>query len=174
MYQAIGFKCFSETLFEDAGRNLFNGKLDPRVLVSYFPDLRGSLFSEGESEVDVFSGVAERMPSAKSIEELSKYLSPRYPNTHRNLVYPCANRQRTHLFFLLLSFFKCSSEMGTNSRSQPSPQLLSTSLTYLFTHTRTNASVERRCERNVTCVFGKVEKESESGEEVRGFEIWRH
>ncbi|KAJ3569787.1 hypothetical protein NP233_g4825 [Leucocoprinus birnbaumii] len=88
-YQVIGFKCFSETLFEDAGRNLFNGKLDPRVLVSYFPDLRGSLF-QGAEEVDVFAGVAERMPKARTIEELirlnlvlnySPHLSPDSPPT---------------------------------------------------------------------------------------------
>ncbi|KXN84910.1 Pdp3-interacting factor 1 [Leucoagaricus sp. SymC.cos] len=81
-YQVIGFKCFSETLFEDAGRNLFNGSLDPRVLVSYYPDLRGGLFGD-ESEVDVFAGVAERMPSARNAEELilnySPHLSPDSP-----------------------------------------------------------------------------------------------
>jgi len=70
-YQVIGFKCFSETLFEDAGRNLFNGKLDPRVLVRYFPDMYGALF-KGAEDVDVFAGVAERMPTASSIGELSK------------------------------------------------------------------------------------------------------
>ncbi|KAL9710090.1 hypothetical protein Ac2012v2_006386 [Leucoagaricus gongylophorus] len=70
-YQVIGFKCFSETLFEDAGRNLFNGKLDPRVLVRYFPDMCGALF-KGAEDVDVFAGVAERMPTASSIGELSK------------------------------------------------------------------------------------------------------
>ena len=71
-YQVIGFKCFSETLFEDAGRNLFNGKLDPRVLVSYFPDLCAGLF-EDTKDVGIFAGVAERMPTAPNIEELSKY-----------------------------------------------------------------------------------------------------
>ena len=71
-YQVIGFKCFSETLFEDAGRNLFNGKLDPRVLVSYFPDLCDGLFKDTK-DVDIFAGVVERMPTAPSIEELSKY-----------------------------------------------------------------------------------------------------
>ncbi|KXN84921.1 O-methylsterigmatocystin oxidoreductase [Leucoagaricus sp. SymC.cos] len=77
-YQVIGFKCFSETLFEDAGRNLFNGSLDPRVLVSYYPDLRGGLFGD-ESEVDVFAGVAERMPSARNVEEIIKLnLVPSY------------------------------------------------------------------------------------------------
>ncbi|XP_006463538.1 hypothetical protein AGABI2DRAFT_179862 [Agaricus bisporus var. bisporus H97] len=69
VYQTIGFKCFSQTLFEDAGRNLFNGALDPRILISYYPDLYGSLFSS-TGQIDVYSGVAERMPSDKNVDEL--------------------------------------------------------------------------------------------------------
>jgi hypothetical protein len=104
VYQAIGFKCFSETLFEDAGRNLFNGKLDPRMLVSYFPDLRGRLFEEGESEVDVFAGVADRMPDAKSIQELSKCPSSFLPSGPHPVPWICpANDAQTDN--QLISFF---------------------------------------------------------------------
>lgn len=71
VYQRIGFQCFTETLFEDAGKNLFNGELDPRLLVSYFPDLRGSLFSSKDT-MDVFAGVAERMPREASVDDISK------------------------------------------------------------------------------------------------------
>lgn len=77
MYQIIGFKCFGETLFEDAGKNLFNGALDPRVLVSYYPDLSGDLFSP-DDQVDVYSGVAERMPEEKNIDDLSECSSLSY------------------------------------------------------------------------------------------------
>lgn len=71
MYQRIGFQCFTETLFEDAGKNLFNGDLDPSVLVSYYPELRGSLFSADDT-LDVYAGVAERMPREASVDEISK------------------------------------------------------------------------------------------------------
>ncbi|KAK0458932.1 uncharacterized protein EV420DRAFT_1541370 [Desarmillaria tabescens] len=69
VYQRIGFQCFAETLFEDAGKNFFEGELDPRLLVSYYPDLRGSLFSLQDS-IDVFAGVAERMPAESSVDDI--------------------------------------------------------------------------------------------------------
>ncbi|KAJ7285781.1 hypothetical protein C8J57DRAFT_1285778 [Mycena rebaudengoi] len=69
VYQRIGFQCFTETLFEDAGTNLFNGDLDPRVLVSYYPELRGSLFSASDT-LDVFAGVAEHMPANVSVDAI--------------------------------------------------------------------------------------------------------
>ncbi|KAJ7063354.1 hypothetical protein C8F01DRAFT_984930 [Mycena amicta] len=84
VYQRIGFQCFTETLFEDAGKNLFNGALDPRILVSYFPELRGSLFT-AEDQLDVYAGVAERMPTEASVDAIiaanlvrnySPYLKP--------------------------------------------------------------------------------------------------
>ena len=72
VYQRIGFQCLSETRFEEAGELLLIGELDPRVLVSFFPELRGNLFGPNDS-VDMFSGVAERMPSESSVEDISKY-----------------------------------------------------------------------------------------------------
>ncbi|KAJ7452354.1 hypothetical protein B0H11DRAFT_2073067 [Mycena galericulata] len=69
VYQRIGFQCFAETLFEDAGKNLYNGDLEPRVLVSYYPELRGSLFQATDT-MDVYAGVAERMPSEASVDEI--------------------------------------------------------------------------------------------------------
>ncbi|EGO03997.1 hypothetical protein SERLA73DRAFT_84202 [Serpula lacrymans var. lacrymans S7.3] len=69
VYQRIGFQCLAETLFEDAGKNLFAGDLDPRVLVSYFPDLRGHLFGE-EDGIDLFEGVVEHMPPEASVDEI--------------------------------------------------------------------------------------------------------
>ncbi|KAJ6630857.1 hypothetical protein B0H10DRAFT_1983437 [Mycena sp. CBHHK59/15] len=81
VYQRIGFQCFTETLFEDAGKNLFNGDLDPRVLVSYYPELRGALFSASDT-MDVFAGVAERMPADISVDDIIRNYSPYLkPNT---------------------------------------------------------------------------------------------
>jgi hypothetical protein len=71
VYQRIGFQCFTETLFEDAGKHLFNGELDPRLLVSYYPELRGSLFT-ADDVMDVFAGVAEHMPQENSVDNISE------------------------------------------------------------------------------------------------------
>ena len=70
IYQKIGFQCLFETRFEDAGFCLFQGELDPRILISYFPDLRGMLL-DADSTHDVFSGVAECMPPYDSIDDIS-------------------------------------------------------------------------------------------------------
>ncbi|OCH89286.1 hypothetical protein OBBRIDRAFT_794404 [Obba rivulosa] len=69
VYQRIGFQCLIETLFDDAGKHLFPGELDPRVLISYYPDLRGNLFSDAD-DADVFAGVAEHMPTEDSIDDI--------------------------------------------------------------------------------------------------------
>ncbi|CCM06014.1 uncharacterized protein FIBRA_08257 [Fibroporia radiculosa] len=69
VYQRLGFQCLTETLFDDAGRHLFAGELDPRVLIGYYPEFRGELFN-AEDEVDVFAGVAEHMPTEGSIDEI--------------------------------------------------------------------------------------------------------
>lgn len=74
VYQRIGFQCLSETLFEDAGRHLLEGETDPRLLVRFFPDLRGKLL-DATSHIDVFAGVANHLPREKSIEEIGKRYS---------------------------------------------------------------------------------------------------
>ncbi|RXW21849.1 hypothetical protein EST38_g3994 [Candolleomyces aberdarensis] len=88
IYQRIGFQYFTETLFEDAGNNFFNGQLDPRVLVSYYPDLRGNLFGDGDN-VDLFAGVAEHMPKEASVEDIIAFnlvrnYSPHLPPNTRS------------------------------------------------------------------------------------------
>ncbi|CAL1698826.1 unnamed protein product [Somion occarium] len=81
VYQRIGFQCFAETLFDDAGRHLFHGELDPRALISYYPEYYDSLFHLDES-IDLFSGVAERMPTEESIDDIIRNYSPHLaPNT---------------------------------------------------------------------------------------------
>ncbi|KAF7323021.1 hypothetical protein HMN09_00081900 [Mycena chlorophos] len=84
VYQRIGFQYFTETRFEDAGKHLFNGDLDPRVLISYYPELRGSLFTAADV-LDVYAGVAEHMPIEASVDDIiaanlvrnySPYLKP--------------------------------------------------------------------------------------------------
>ncbi|KAH9074328.1 hypothetical protein EDB83DRAFT_2312651 [Lactarius deliciosus] len=69
VYQRVGFQCLLETRFEDAGFCLFQGELDPRILISYFPDLRGTLL-DAHPTLDVFAGVAECMPPYDSMDDL--------------------------------------------------------------------------------------------------------
>jgi hypothetical protein len=80
VFQRIGFQCFAETRFDEAGRYLFEGDLDSRVLVSYYPELFGSLFS-AEEVTDVFIGVAEHMPSESSVDGISKCHSIHFPHS---------------------------------------------------------------------------------------------
>ena len=81
VYQLIGIQCFAETRFEDAGKALFNGDFDPRVIVSYFPDVVGHMFGD-EDEMNVFRGVKERMPSERSVDDLSELLSSYPPSPY--------------------------------------------------------------------------------------------
>ncbi|KAI0948169.1 hypothetical protein AcW1_009756 [Taiwanofungus camphoratus] len=81
VYQRLGFQCLSETLFDDAGKHFFNGELDPRVLISYYPDLPGKLLN-GSDTVEVFAGVEEHMPMEGSINDIIRNYSPHLaPNT---------------------------------------------------------------------------------------------
>jgi hypothetical protein len=72
VYQRIGFQYLTETLFDDAGKHFFAGNLDPRILISYYPELRGNLFGP-QDMVDMFAGVTEHMPPEDSIDEISQY-----------------------------------------------------------------------------------------------------
>ncbi|TFK48950.1 hypothetical protein OE88DRAFT_1633535 [Heliocybe sulcata] len=69
VFQRIGLQCFSETMFEDAGKYLLNGELDPRILVSYFPEYRGALFAPDDA-IDMFAGVAEYLPEEDTVADL--------------------------------------------------------------------------------------------------------
>ncbi|KAI0288353.1 hypothetical protein BC826DRAFT_1038656 [Russula brevipes] len=83
VYQKIGFRCLLETRFEDAGFCLFQGELDPRALISYFPDLRGALLDE-DPAVDMFSGIAECMPPYDSVDDIIMNYSPFLAPTTRS------------------------------------------------------------------------------------------
>lgn len=74
VYQRVGFQCLSDTLFEDAGKHLFAGELDPRFLVRYFPDLYGNLFKPNDT-LPLFAGVAEQLPPESSIEDIGESIT---------------------------------------------------------------------------------------------------
>lgn len=73
-------QCFAETRFEEAGECFLNGDLDPRVVLSFYPDLIGSLLSS-EDSVTLYSGIEECLPSETSVEDISEYLVPPFTHT---------------------------------------------------------------------------------------------
>lgn len=75
LHQTIAFTLFSQTRFVDAAPHFLAGALDPRVLVSYFPELSRPLFTDGE-EADMYDGIAKRMPIESSVDDLIRNYSP--------------------------------------------------------------------------------------------------
>ena len=104
--QRLGFQCFTETLFEDAGNRFYEGELDPRVLISYYPELRGNLFAEDDT-VDVMAGVAEYMPQEDSVDDISE--CPVAPRLDYDSI--CA------IYFAL-----CPREPTLHGRNSPTPR----------------------------------------------------
>lgn len=75
LHQTIAFTLFSQTRFVDAAPHFLAGALDPRILVSYFPELSRPLFTDGE-EADMYDGIAKRMPVESSVDDLIRNYSP--------------------------------------------------------------------------------------------------
>ena len=63
---------------KNASNNLFVGSLDARALISYFTDLRGSLFNDTHA-LDIYAGVAENISPELSVDDMSESLFPSYP-----------------------------------------------------------------------------------------------
>jgi hypothetical protein len=82
IHQTIAFALFSQTRFVDAAPHFLAGALDPRILVSYFPELSRPLFSE-DDEVDMYDGIAKRMPIEASVDDLIRNYSPHLPPSTR-------------------------------------------------------------------------------------------
>lgn len=131
MYQRIGFQYLRETLFEDAGKALFVGELDPRMLISYFPELRGTLFDE-DNAINLYAGVAEYMPHEASVDDISEFGGYFTPHL---VCFPLPPALRTffstaflNLPLIVLPTLPPNPRTGLISRAQPSSELLSTPL----------------------------------------------
>lgn len=67
----LAFNLFLNGMFERAGEYFHRGKVDPRLIVRTFSDLRGKLIGS-EEEVDVYGGlcpVLGDMPDVRGIGE---------------------------------------------------------------------------------------------------------
>ncbi|KAI5996146.1 hypothetical protein EDD15DRAFT_2250674 [Pisolithus albus] len=92
LHQCIAFKLFGQTRFRDATQHFVKGATDPRVLISYFEELRPALCEEPPSpestqtdadntrsdfvEIEVYAGVQKYMPSETSVDDIIRNYSP--------------------------------------------------------------------------------------------------
>lgn len=72
IFARLALKCIQETMFDDAAEYFFHSRLDPRILIRLFPDLRGGLIRPGET-VNVFKGIEEQLRHAETIEDISMF-----------------------------------------------------------------------------------------------------
>lgn len=82
IHQSIAFALFSQTRFVEAAPHFLAGALDPRVLVSYFPELSRPLLADGE-EAEVYDGISKRMPIEANVDDLIRNYSPHLPPSTR-------------------------------------------------------------------------------------------
>lgn len=84
IFQLAALLCFARARFDDAGRYFLEGGMDPRIVVWYFEEVRGAMASRGgeggtggrkedeEDEIDIFAGVAGRLPKEGSVDEIGR------------------------------------------------------------------------------------------------------
>ncbi|KAJ7046834.1 hypothetical protein C8F04DRAFT_1061878 [Mycena alexandri] len=166
VFQRIGFQCFTETLFEDAGKNLFNGDLDPRVLVSYYPELRGSLFDASDT-LDVYAGVAERMPTEASVDgiivaNLVRNYSP-YLKPNTQTAPPTAELRRilgmAAVDMLEVFLRKCRTRRDVEGRRQadPSSSIVDTVLAKIYAQAEKTKELYVLIQESHSIVLSEIE-----------------
>ncbi|KZO91652.1 hypothetical protein CALVIDRAFT_340783 [Calocera viscosa TUFC12733] len=67
--QHLALGWLAETKFKRAGEELYQGRMDPRLLIRLWPEFRGALIGEGE-KIDVFAGVEEQLDKLVSVEQI--------------------------------------------------------------------------------------------------------
>lgn len=70
VFARLALKSIRETMFGDAGEYLFHSRLDPRILIRLFPDLRGGLIRENDA-VNIFAGIESHLRCADTIQDIS-------------------------------------------------------------------------------------------------------
>ncbi|KAF8840538.1 hypothetical protein BDN67DRAFT_1069186 [Paxillus ammoniavirescens] len=98
LHQCLAFMFMRRTRFGEAAGHFVRGAIDPRVIISYFDELRPALFDElpsfgptqsesgekpsvagaegGYVEVEVWDGVREYMPQETSVDDIIRNYSP--------------------------------------------------------------------------------------------------
>ncbi|KZO91651.1 hypothetical protein CALVIDRAFT_340720 [Calocera viscosa TUFC12733] len=67
--QKVALGWLAETKFKRAGEELYQGRMDPRLLIRLWPEFRGGLIGEGD-KIDVFAGVEEQLDKLVSVEKI--------------------------------------------------------------------------------------------------------
>lgn len=70
VFARLALKSIRETMFGDTGEYLFHSRLDPRIIIRLFPDLRGGLIREGDA-VNIFAGIETHLQHADTIQDIS-------------------------------------------------------------------------------------------------------
>lgn len=70
IFARLALKCIHETMFDDAAEYFFHSRLDPRILIRLFPDLRGALIREADA-VNIFAGIEPQLRLANTIQDIS-------------------------------------------------------------------------------------------------------
>ncbi|KZT37480.1 hypothetical protein SISSUDRAFT_1062828 [Sistotremastrum suecicum HHB10207 ss-3] len=78
--QKLGYRCLSLCSFEEAGRQLFLGRLDPRLLIRYFPSIVGSLFEVSPYATN-YIGLKPDVPETDIADLVRNYSPHLEPNT---------------------------------------------------------------------------------------------
>ena len=75
--QKAAWTYIRSTSFKEAGPLLFQGRVDPRLVIRLFPSIYGNLMrtQEGRS-ASVYAGLASLVESVGSIDEISKSSCP--------------------------------------------------------------------------------------------------
>ncbi|KAG6334178.1 hypothetical protein ID866_4907 [Astraeus odoratus] len=85
LHQCIAFKYLGQTSFRDATQHFVKGAIDPRILISYFEELRPALYGEDFSlvpaspqeqagddyvDVEIYAGVRQYMPRETNVDDI--------------------------------------------------------------------------------------------------------
>ncbi|OAX35918.1 hypothetical protein K503DRAFT_793639 [Rhizopogon vinicolor AM-OR11-026] len=159
LHQAIAFALFSQTRFVEAAPHFLVGALDPRVLVSYFPELSRPLFTEGE-EAEVYDGIAKRMPREANVDDLIaanlvRNYSPHLPPSTREA--PAAQEIRRILREEATVMIKSVLQGFKGKGKQKQQEVTDTALTILFARSGDTTSLLAHLENTNSASLAAVE-----------------
>ncbi|KAL1917008.1 uncharacterized protein VTP21DRAFT_5206 [Calcarisporiella thermophila] len=105
IYQKTGLIYFGETLFDDASTLLEKGNIDPRVLISLFPEVAIPAVERELEEMELYEGVHEALRNLGSVNQIiEKSVSKMSSDDDSNAVKELATVLRTNAYEMLIKF----------------------------------------------------------------------
>lgn len=93
--QKAAWKLFTETRFKEAGVLFFEGRTDPRLLISLFPDIRGRMYERlSQNSTQIFKGLDSLIDGdalkSQTVDDISKlhFYDTHYSYLQRSLACP--------------------------------------------------------------------------------------